>query len=271
MTRLVLGLALSLALLSGQALGHLQSAFLGGWPGVCENDICYDDGQPLSDPPASIHEQVLEHQLVSSTCPTDLIYLVIKHPSNTGSPPLDQRLAKEMAVRFEQASKWAQSLICNDFFGCQGECLPVGLEIKHHIHQSGPGYLSAFRVERVNGNSRQGSRLRGQATYSFHNYRLADGGDLSLPEIFPDPEKSLPLFWAKVAKSLAAVGNCPLTSFSINKRRVRLNALEPNDLLLSRGGATIALTTKSPCRPQAVDLAWSEMVAIGANPALWGR
>jgi hypothetical protein len=272
MPRLIVGLGIGLALLlSGQALGYVESAFLGGWPGVCENDACYDDGQPLSDPPATVHELVLEHQLVSPTCPTDLIYLVIKHPTNTGSPPLDQRLANEMADRFERAKKWAQSLICADFFGCDGECLPVGLEIRHHAHQSGPGYLSLFRVERLSGNRRQNSYLKGSTRHYFFNYRLADGRDLTLEDIFSQPKKSIPIFWAKVEKSLKNLGNCPLSSFSVDNRRVKPNVLSPNDLLLSRNGATVALSAKAPCRPQAVDLAASEMIAIGANPALWGR
>jgi hypothetical protein len=176
-----------------------------------------------------------------------------------------------MSARFDQALKWAASLACADFFGCGGECLPVGLEIKHHLHQSGPGYLSAFRVERLNGNYRQGSRLKGSARYSFHNYRLSDGADLPIEEIFPDPKKSAPLFWAKVAKSLKTVGNCDLSAFKVNGRRVKAEAILPNDLLLSRGGATVALEAQAPCRPQAVDLAASEMIGLGANPALWGR
>ncbi|MDR1870475.1 MAG: hypothetical protein LBS60_00875 [Deltaproteobacteria bacterium] len=271
MLRLITGLGIGLAFLFGQAYGQMSSAFIGGWPGVCENNACHDDGQPLSDPPASTRERVLEHQLVSPTCPTDLIYLVFKHPTNTGGPPLDQRLAKEMAARFAEAQKWAQTQICADFFGCDGECLPVGLEIKHYAHQSGPGYLSIFRVERLNGNKRQGYRLKGSTRYSFHNYRLADGGDLTLEEIFPEPAKSLPLFWAKVEKSLLARQKCPLTSYSINDHRVKTTVLAPNDLILSRLGATIALTGRSPCQSQAVDIATPEMLAIGANPALWGR
>ncbi|MDR0549663.1 MAG: hypothetical protein LBI10_09695 [Deltaproteobacteria bacterium] len=268
---LVIGLWASFVLFNGEAYGYVESAFLGGWPGVCENDTCYDDGQPTSDPPATVHELVLEHQLVSQTCPTDLIYLVFKHPSNTGSPALDQRLATEMSKRFEGALKWAESLSCADFFGCEGECLPVGLEIRHYVQQSGPGYLSTFRVERLNGNNRQGFRLKGSARYSFHNYRLTDGGDLTINDIFPEPNKSIPLFWAKVAQSLKNKGDCPLNSYKVNNRRVKLSALEPNDLLLSRRGATVSLEARAPCRPRAVDLAASELIALGADPALWGR
>ncbi|MDR1578388.1 MAG: hypothetical protein LBT86_09240 [Deltaproteobacteria bacterium] len=268
---LAIGLAIGLAVFSGQAQGQIRSAFLGGWPGVCENDTCYDDGQPLSDPPLSIHERVLEHQLVSPTCPTDLIYIVIKYPANSGGVLLDTRVSNEMTARFEQAKKWALSLVCNDFFGCEEECLPVGLEIRHYVHQSAPGFLSLFRVERINGNQRQKARLKGTVRASFHNYRLSDGSDLSLADIFVDPKKSIPLFWDKVKKSLATKGDCPIAKYTVNKRSVKTDVLKPDDLLLSQGGATVVLDTTYPCRPRAVDLAFPEMIDIGAKPELWGR
>jgi hypothetical protein len=271
MPRLLISLGLGLVLLSGQALGYIQSAFLGGWPGACENNICYDDGQPLSDPPSAIHEQVLEHQLVSSTCPTDLIYLVIRYPANTGSSPLDTRLSREMGVRFDSAKKWAQTLICNDFFGCEGECRPIGLEIKHYVHQSGPGYLSAFRVERFNGNYRQDKNLPGTVKYSFHNYRLSDGQDLILTDIFPEPEKSVPEFWSNAERSLKRAGNCELNKFTISGHRISRTGLAPDDLLLSKLGATVALEGQGACRSQAVDFPVSEMIRLGAAPDLWGR
>jgi hypothetical protein len=262
---------LGLASLLGQAEGQIRSAFLGGWPGVCESDVCFDDGQPWSKPPARLIERAFEHQLVSPTCPTDLVYIAIKFPANTGNEALDLRLSGDMEARFEQAKNWASSLICADFFGCDDACLPVGLEIRHYIHQSGPDYLSALRVEKIFGNARKGAKLKGSVKETFHNYSLKNGQDLTIEDIFPEPKKSIPLFWAKVAKSLANNGQCPLTKFTSRDRRVRTDALKPDDLLLSQDGATVVLEAAYPCRPQAVDLAFSDLIALGANPALWGR
>jgi hypothetical protein len=194
---------------------------------------------------------------------------VVKYPANTGSLPLDNRLAREMAARFGAAEQWALNLVCRDFFGCDDECRPIGLEIKHHVQQSGRRYLSAFRVERFNGNYRRNAHLKGTVEYSFHNYRLKDGGDVTLEEIFRDPKKSLPLFWEQVERALSATGNCGLSRFKVNNRRINRSNLSANDILLSRGGATIALEAPSPCRPQAVDLSSSEMIRLGASPDLW--
>jgi hypothetical protein len=243
---------------------------VGGWPGICEDDLCVDDGVPFSDAPEGVRRNILQHQLKSPTCPTDLVYITLEYPENTGSPTLDARLATEMAQKFRAARTEALELSCNDFDGCEGGCLPVGIESHYYLQSPSSRYLSLFRVERFIGNFRRGRHHRGTVRYSFHNYDLRDGRELALKDLFADGARSTPLFWEEVAAKLRESGNCPPARMLIGDRPAGAKLL-PGDLLLSRQGATIALWNGSDraCAATAVDLPAARLVAIGANPGLW--
>ncbi|MDR1487920.1 MAG: hypothetical protein LBT62_08045 [Deltaproteobacteria bacterium] len=250
----------------------VTSRYLGGWPGICEDGQCYDDGVPLSDGPADVKRHILQHQLTSPTCPTDLIYISIEYPSNTGSEALDQRLLKAAEKNFNQAKKRALQLTCNDFYGCLGVCLPIGIEHKYYFQTPSAGYLSLFEVERFIGNFRQNSHLRGTVDYSFTNYNLTTGAPLTLKDIFKSPNKSVPAFWKKIEQVLSENNNCRLDKLYVGGRRISSVSLNPKDLILTRGGATIAVWSpkSGTCRSEAIDLTIQEMIEIGANPAVWG-
>jgi hypothetical protein len=266
-------LVLAMAVGTGAASAYMRSEVLGGWPGICEDGQCYDDGTPLSDPPPESRRRLLQHQLSSPSCPTDLVYISLQYPEGTGSPALDKRLAVDMERRFAAYKRKALELTCNDFDGCLGYCLPVGMEIRHYVHQSSPGHLSIFEVERFIGNFRRNRHYRGTTSWSFANYSLATGKPLELKEIFPDPGQSVPKLWAKVDEALAASGNCPSSQMTVSGKRVSAKRLSPADLLLTRRGATVAVTAAKAgaCQSQAVDLDVESMLEIGAAPSLWGR
>jgi hypothetical protein len=257
------------------AQAFMKSAFLGGFPGLCEESYCFDDGQPLSDPPPEIKRNILQHQLTSPTCPTDLVYIALEYPSNTGSSALDARIAKTMDRTFAQNTKQAVNLSCNDFEGCLGHCLPVGFEIKHYIQRPGPGYLSLFRVDRFIGTFRPNRHMRGTVDYKFENYSLVSGQPLKLKDIFVNPNKSVPLFWQRVEKLIKTEGSapCSIRRYKVSGRSISNQRLEPGDFILTRGGATVAITNSSSpgaCLSQAIDLSIQDMIDIGAYPALWG-
>jgi hypothetical protein len=267
------------ALLALAAIAALPSAgeawifsdWLGGWPGICEDSACADDGTPLSDPPPDIRRNIIEHQLKSPACPTDLVFITIEYPENTGSLALDVRLADEASERFAEARKLALKLSCNDLLdGCGGLCLPAGVESRHYLHQSAPWTLSSFRVDRFIGNFRRGRHERGTVGYAFANYSLAAGRELGVKEIFPDPAGAAKLFWARADEVLKSRGACPSASYRLNGRAAGKD-LEAGDVLLSRRGATLALYTgrDKKCVPQALDLSKEEMAALGASPLLW--
>jgi hypothetical protein len=216
----------------------------------------------------------LQHQLVSPSCPTDLVYVSIQYPENTGSPALDDRLAAEMGRRFSVMRRRAVELSCNDFDGCSGHCLPVGMEIRAYPHQSSPRHLSIFEVERFIGNFRRDRHHRGTVKWTFANYDLATGRPLALRDILPKANSAVPRFWAEVDSILKASGNCPVKELLVAGRRVTGQRLDPTDLILTKGGATVALSAPKAggaCRSQAVDLDVATMLEIGADPVLWGR
>jgi hypothetical protein len=253
------------------AMGWISSEWLGGWPGICEDSDCFDDGTPISEPPPDIRRNILEHQLDSRICPTDLFFITVEYPENTGSLGLDVLLAEEAAGRFRKARELSLKLACNDAIdGCGGMCMPVGVESRHHLHQSAPWTLSSFRVDRFIGNFRRNRHERGTVAYSFNNYSLATGKPLAVKDIFPEPAKAARLFWARADEVLASRGACPSGRYRVAGRPAGRD-LRPGDILLSRRGATLALYTGSDkrCVPQALDLPREEMIALGASPALW--
>jgi hypothetical protein len=230
-----------------------------------------DDGTPLSEPPPDIRRNIIEHQLKSPVCPTDLVFITIEYPENTGSLGLDVRLAEAAAERFTEARKLALKLSCNDFIdGCGGLCLPAGVESRYHLHQSAPWTLSSFRVDRFIGNFRRGRHERGTVSYAFENYSLVTGKELAPTEIFPDPKAAARLFWARADEVLKSRGACPSRSYRVSGRPAGRD-LKGGDILLSRRGATLALYTGTDkkCVPQAMDLSKEEMTALGASPQLW--
>jgi hypothetical protein len=258
---------------SPTASAWIASEWLGGWPGVCEDSSCMDDGTPVSDPPPEIRRNIMEHQLASSICSSDLVFITLEHPENTGSDVLDARLAEASAKRFREARELALKLSCNDLTldGCGVMCLPVGIESRYYLHKSAPWTLSAFRVDRFIGNFRGGKHQRGTVDYFFENYSLVTGAELTLPDLFPQPVKAAPLFWARADEVLAARGACPSKSYLVSGPRAGGRDLKPSDILLSRHGATLALYTgrDKKCLPQALDLSKEEMVSLGASPLLW--
>lgn len=256
-----------------KAQAYMRSAFLGGWPGLCEDGQCYDDGTPISDPPPESKRRLLQHQLASPSCPTDLVYVTVQYPENTGSPALDKRLSVAMEGKFRLFLKRAMELSCNDFDGCSGHCLPVGMEIRQYVHQSSPNHMSIFEVERFIGNFRRNRHYRGTMSFSFANYSLETGRPLILKDIFLKPVTAVPKFWAKVDDALKSSDNCPFKDLLVSGRRISGKHLEATDFILTKGGATLALTTPKAgsCRSQAIDLDVESMLEIGADPALWGR
>ncbi|MDR1655966.1 MAG: hypothetical protein LBT47_00205 [Deltaproteobacteria bacterium] len=258
---------------SESSFAYLRSDYLGGWPGLCEDGQCYDDGTPFSEPPVDSRRRILEHQLASPSCPTDLVFIYIDYPENTGSPALDRRLASAMDKRFAAAKRQALELTCNDFDGCLGQCLPVSIELRQYVHQSSPSYLSIFQVERFIGNFRRNRHIRGTVSYTFINYSLITGAPLTLKDIFLNPNRGVPQFWAKVNELLAASDNCSIDQMRVSGRRISKVHLTTNDLILNRGGATIALTAPKAgtCRSQALDIDLETMIELGARPALWRR
>jgi hypothetical protein len=258
---------------TSQSSAYLLSNYIGGFPGICEDGECYDDGSPLDQSPVNISRNILEHQLRSPTCSTDLIFINFEFPQNTGNPNLDLVLAKDINLRFQKAKSQALNLLCNDFEGCETQCLPVGLESKYYIQQSSQNYLSIFQVDRFIGNFRRNQHLKGTVNYSFKNYDLSQGQLLKINDIFPNSKNSIPLFWAKIDQKLGETKNCLSQNLLVDKRRVSKNRLEASDILLAKDGATIALWTQKAgtCRSQIIDIPSSEMIEIGASPNLWNQ
>ncbi|MDR2460853.1 MAG: hypothetical protein LBE38_08750 [Deltaproteobacteria bacterium] len=272
---LILGVIIVFCALSATfAQGYLKSEYIGGWPGICENGTCFDDGTPQSAQIPDIRRNILQHNLESPTCATDLIYINIEYPENTGSPDLDAMLATTMAKKFREARDMAQKISCNDFFeGCAGKCLPVGIETKHFLQKSAPFTLSLFRVDRFIGNYRKNVHVRGTVSYNFANYDLRTGKALTIDQIFPKPQESSLLFWEYIDGILAADGNCPAKELMLEPKRPAGGALTAGDLLLSSEGATIALWSNNTakCQSRAIDIPAAKMVAFGALEDLWAR
>jgi hypothetical protein len=259
---------------------YRKSEYIGGFPGICEDGVCMDNGVPSSFPPPEIRRNILEHQLKSPVCPTDLIYITMEYPENTGSPELDAYLSTVMAKKFKEARDKALTMSCNDFIeGCGGGCYPVGMESRYYLHKSAPWTLSVFQVEKFIGNFRKNSHERGTVSYEFLNFNLKTGKLLTIKDIFPDPKKSEVLFWKYVDDNLKNKGN-PCSSNSLllaspiaNPKRTGGGELKAEDLLLSKKGATIALFTPNPskCQSEVTDVPFKDMIAMGADPDLWGE
>jgi hypothetical protein len=275
---LALSLLLPLGLLlfgPGELYSYLKSDYIGGFPGICEDGVCMDNGIPTSFPPPDIRRNILEHQLKSPVCPTDLIYITLEYPENTGSPELDAYLSTAMARKFKEARDRALSMSCNDFLdGCAGGCYPVGIESRYYLHKSAPWTLSIFQVEKFIGNFRKNSHARGTVEYQFLNFNLKTGKQLLLREIFPDPKKSVPLFWKYLNNVLKEKGApCAAQSLSLASKRLGGGELKPEDILLSKNGATIALFTQNPskCQSEVVDIPRQDLIGMGAEPDLWAE
>ena len=127
-------------------------------------------------------------------------------------------------------------------------------------------------MEKFIGNFRKRSHARGTVEYSFLNFSLRTGKLLTIREIFPDPAYSAPRFWKYADGKLREKGSpCPSSGLILPSKRPGGGEIRPEDLLLSRLGATTALWTKDPskCQSMALDIPMEDMLALGADPGLW--
>jgi hypothetical protein len=180
-----------------------------------------------------------------------------------------------MSKKFKDARDKALSMSCNDFIeGCAGGCHPVGMESRYYLHKSAPWILSIFQVEKFIGNFRKNSHQRGTVSYEFLNFNLKTGKLLSARDIFPDPKRSEPLFWAYVNDKLKEKGNpCSARDLVLSSKRTGGTDFGNKDILLSKKGATLALFTRNPskCQSEVTDIPLEDMIAMGAEPDLWGE
>jgi hypothetical protein len=251
-----------------------RSEFWGEFPEPCKQESC-DGGEPESEPPAGLTLGRLTHELSSPACLTDRIFIHHEYPQDTGSEYLDALWGSQALKGFEAAKAKALGMSCNDFLsGCEGQCLPIGFEIRLYFQSSAPGFLSILEAERFTGNTRRGRTLNSTVRFRFSNYELATGRDLSPGELFPGKGFSpKPLWGAAEAILERREGACPLARLAVQGRPAGRD-LKRGDFLLSPKGLTILLTPARAngkgCQATALDIPKETVLGLGADPRIFG-
>jgi hypothetical protein len=168
-------------------------------PPNLERDNNKTDGVNTVDPDLlKIEIKKLEQIDRSPICPKSVAKTTVYYPAGTGNKQLDNFLAKEAKEAFERARAIFQenfNLEDKDGRTCQtSPYYKMQAREVFDIYQPRPGLISLV----VTNNISSESSNHPSTTMSFIAFDVKAFRQLGLGDLFTDPQKSIPLFWAYI-------------------------------------------------------------------------
>jgi hypothetical protein len=230
-------------------------------------------------------------------CRTPVAEISVNYPQSTGNPAMDEKLANLAKLKFQELEELA--IEENLLYETAQDCLdnpddPPSFLIFLVIfdaYSPRPGIISLLQTTlmdfREHGNHPSSS-------YNSVSYDVEKAEELGVKDLFPDPEKSLPLFWNLISRRFCSVGPKDDTSLpSFYKANQQCPKPKTEDLLklpesLSKPNLTLDdlghafLTNDSlvlyldgyeawswAYGPVDIRVSKDELIEIGASPTIW--
>jgi len=276
MKKSIISITLAAALLLAAPMAPAQEA-----EGPAESFLNIDSGNWISANLPEVGPRTLKHQEQAPDCPGNSLTITLHYPQGLGAD-IDRRIEK--SVQDELASKIAEIKeggFCDKNL-CGGlSCGTWTADETFAAHSPSPGFLSILFTEFSDTGG-----AHPNTEYRVMNFK-PDGRPLTLEDMFPDPAKSVPLYWDyvyakwcakhpyKYPTHYAAMQDCG--SDSPDNPNIYEGAKTLDDLgrlVFSPLGATIVL---GPYESGAyatgtitLDLPRRDLVKMGADPAIWG-
>jgi len=227
----------------------------------------------------------LEHTEKSPDCPDNYLRFTLYYPQGLGHPEVDRLVEKAVTERFEEdlATMRDNGFCDRDSCGALS-CGAWEDNQAFAVYSPSPGYVSVF----LNENSFTGG-AHGNINYHSLNFNLQSGKPLTLTDLFPEPERSVPLYWTYIYKSwcLHSEYKFPLHSQDFQPCGVEdgseggdsyPNAEEIEDLgrlIFTPAGLSLILepyeSGSYASGTAVVDIPLEELVKMGASLSIWGR
>ena len=225
----------------------------------------------------------LSHRAAGPECPRNVLNLDFFYPQGFGRPGIDEAVAGAITSEFEERrDEGRDQFFCGRELCGSASCGLWAMEKTFAVYNSSPRFVSVlFTEESYTGGA------HGNLDFSVLNFDLENDRPMTLTDLFPSPEKSLPAYWGHVyAEWCRNRGvNFPLHFKTEEKCQPEESLQTPDEfqeagqledlgrLIFTSLGATLLLgpyeSGSYASGSQALDLPKEMLMEIGANPAIW--
>jgi hypothetical protein len=227
----------------------------------------------------------LGHRAIGPECPQNVFKLDFFYPQGFGRPKIDEAVAAAVTAEFkERLPEGRDEFFCDREYCGSASCGLWPVEKTFAVHTPSPGFISIlFTEESYTGGA------HGNLDFNVMNFNLENDRPMTLADLFPQPEKSVPAYWGQVYSEWCRTRgvNFPLHFKTDTEGKCRPGeVLKPPDefqeagnledlgrLIFTAQGVTLLLgpyeSGSYASGSQALDLPKEMLLEIGANPALW--
>lgn len=256
-------------------------------PGFLRTDPAVDDadGNRLPSNWAGLSAKRLERRLTAPKCRSNYHSFVYFYPQGFGNVVLDGAIEKLASEAIEgEVEDRRQAGFCDQSVCGSASCGFWGTNRTFEIHRPSANYVSVLFTD-----YRDTGGAHPNTSYEGNTYSLQSGQPMSLLDLFPQPQESLPKYWEMVYKRWCEnVGN----KFPLHYRNPEPcgqpdSATNPNTyswaadladlgrLIFTPQGLSLVLgpyeSGSHASGTVVMDFSREEMLAIGAAPSVWGQ
>ncbi|MDR2142185.1 MAG: DUF4163 domain-containing protein [Deltaproteobacteria bacterium] len=225
--------------------------------------------------------EVIAQDATLLKCPHFRLEIQVSYPSLTGDDKVDTLIRDNFTETFLEKKAEAVETLAK--FECPKSSKDpeiYEIEVSFRAYSPSPGYLSVL-YESFDGRV----RLAHPSTdYHSSTYLIGQGREMTIKDLFADPKKSLPLFWAYIAPKWREVKKKDTNPFfygEFPEEAPLPQRLEVADVALEALGNPV-FTPDGLFLRLAADDGWShadgpttlivpkeELLKMGANPKIW--
>jgi hypothetical protein len=221
------------------------------------------------------------HRSAGPECPQNILSLDFFYPQGFGRPGIDEAVAEIITAQFEERrGGGGEDFFCDPENCGLASCGPWPVEKTFAVYVPSPRFVSIlFTEESYTGGA------HGNLDYEALNYDLDNDRPMTLTDLFPQPKKSVPKYWAKVyaewcrtretsfPRHFKAEEMCGETVQPPEEFREAGDLEDLGRLIFTSLGATLLLgpyeSGSFASGSQALDLPKETLLEMGANPAIW--
>jgi len=269
-------------------LALIALALWGAGPIWAQGDSVFLEMAPanrLSSKLPGLAVRHLSHRAGGPECPRNVLKLDFFYPQGFGRPKIDETVAATVTAEFEERREDGRDdFFCDREFCGSASCGLWPVEKTFAVHTPSPGFASIlFTEESYTGGA------HGNLDFDVLNFNLKNDRPMTLADLFPRPEKSVPRYWAQVYAEWCRTRGVkfPLHFKTETEEKCRPGeVLQPPDefkkvddledlgrLIFTSQGATLLLgpyeSGSYASGPQALDLPKEMLLEMGGNAAVW--
>lgn len=256
-------------------------------PGFLRTDPATVDAEGNRLPPnmAGLTVKKLERRLTAPDCPGNYQDFVYFYPQGFGNVVLDGEIERQVTERFNRdLDERRQGGFCDQSVCGGASCKDWGSSRVFEVHRPSANYVSILYTDFSDTGGAHPS-----TTYEGATYSLQTGQPMSLLELFPQSQQSVPKYWQMVYKQWCDnVGyKFPLHYQNSEPCGQPDSLSNPNTftwagsladlgrLVFSPHGASLVLgpyeSGSNASGTVVMDFTQDEMIAVGAAPSVWGQ